>query len=157
MQLKPGVRPTKMKATVWHPVSGIEGPCSDISFNRLLGGGLVVTMHFGLVSGLPNQDLRLSFQNVFALHWEEECPGFYPMPENMEKCAKPDWNQWVFPLQRVEGSEFLDEQRGIREVGGDQRLAHFLLISMNDLLHVIARDAVSVEWIPGIARAEGEE
>lgn len=146
-----------MKATVWHPVHGIEGPCSDISFNRLLGGGLEVTMHFGLVNGLPNRDLRLSFQSAFALHWEEESPGFCPRPENMDKCASPNWNQWVFPLQRVEGSELLDEHRGIREVRGGHKVAHFLLISMNDLLHVIARDAVSVAWIPGIARAQSEE
>jgi hypothetical protein len=145
-----------MKATVWLPVNGVEGPCSDISFSRFLGEGLVVTMHFSLVSGLPNRDLRLSFQNVFAMHWEDECPGFYPVPKNMDKCASPDWNKWVFPPQRVEGSEVLDEHRGIREVAGNQELAHFLLISMNALLHVIARDAVSVEWIPGIANAKGE-
>jgi hypothetical protein len=146
------VMSTDMKASIWQPVSGIVGPCADIGFARSLGEELVVTMHFSLVRGLPNEDLRLQFTGALAMHWEDECPGFYPVPENVLKlkCSDPQWAMWMFPLQRVEGSELLEQFRGVYEIGNAPRLAHFLLISMNDLVHVIARSDVTAYWIPGI-------
>jgi hypothetical protein len=150
------VRPTEMNAAVWHPVVGIDGPCSDISFSRALPEDLVITMHFSLVRGLPNQDLQLSFSNVCALHWEDEFPGLYPMPESMAKCANSQWARWVFPLQKIEGSELLQEHQRVRETGVPRKLAHFLLISMNDLVHVIAGDEPRARWVPGMATAGPE-
>lgn len=140
-----------MKSSIWQPVPEIVGPCADISFALSLPGTLVVTMHFSLVIGLPDNDLRLQFTGPLAMHWETECPGFYPVPPNMSKCADPQWAKWVFPLQMVEGSELLEEFRGIYQIGKAPELSHFLLISMNDLVHVIARSGVTAEWIPGIA------
>jgi len=78
-----------MKASMWRPVDGLEGPCGDISYQRAISGEVVVTMHFSLVRGLHNRDLQISFPGACALHWEDECPGFIPSPEGMAKCTDP--------------------------------------------------------------------
>jgi hypothetical protein len=140
-----------MKASIWQPVSGIVGPCADIGFARSREDTLVMTMHFSLVTGLPDKDLRIQFTGALAMHWENECPGFYPIPQDMVKCSDPQWAQWVFPLQRVEGSDLLREFSGVYEIGSGPRLAHFLLLSMNDLVHVIAKTEVVAEWIAGVS------
>ena len=73
----------------------------------------------------------------------------------MPKCSAPEWNRWTFPLLKVEGSELLEQFRGIYEIGEGPKLAHFLLLSMDDILHVVARDnKVSAEWIAGIAEGQ---
>jgi len=65
-------------------------------------------------------------------------------------------NQWVFPLQKIEDSELLREHRSVRELGSAPRLAHYFLISMNDLVHVVAHETATAEWVPGMATAKGE-
>ena len=141
---------------MWRPVDGLEGPCGDISYQRTPSGELIVTMHFSFVKGLPTQDLQISFRGACALHWEDECPGFFPSPNEMAKCTDPKWNQWVFPLQKIEESELLREHRSVRELGSAPRLVHYFLISMNDLVHVVAHEMATAEWVPGAATAEGE-
>ena len=142
--------PTNMKASIWQPVSGVVGPSADIELALSLKDALVVTMHFSLVKGLPDEDLRLQFTDALAVHWEIEGPGFNSVPQDMVKCSDPQWAMWVFPLQRVEDSELLEHFRTFYEIGSSPKLAHFLLISMNDIVHVIARSDVKADWIPGI-------
>jgi len=69
----------------------------------------------------------------------------------MPKCPDPEWARWTFPIRRVEGSELLEQFRGIYETGHGLKLAHFLLLSMDDILHIVARDnEVTAEWIAGV-------
>jgi hypothetical protein len=130
-----------MKASIWQPISGIVGPCADISFALSHKDTLIVTMHFSLVRRHPNRDLRLQFEHAVAMHWEQEYPGFYPVPQNMSP----------FPLQKVEGSELLEQFSMDYGFTSGPRLTHFLLLSMNDLVHIIAYDDATAVWIPGIA------
>jgi len=139
-----------MKASIWQPVSGIVGPCADIGLALSREDVVVVTMHFSLVAGLPDKDLRLQFTGALAVHWENECPGFYPLPQDMLTCAEPEGSPWVFPLQRVEDSELLGQFRAVYEIGSAPRLAHFLLLSLDDIVHIVARSEATAEWIPGI-------
>jgi hypothetical protein len=140
-----------MIATIWEPAAGIEGPCAEISLTLSRDGTLSVTMHFSDVRGLPNRDLRIQFAGALALHWEDECPGFYPVPPEMAKCSNPQWASWVFPLHKIEDSELLEQFRAVYEVGAAPRLAHFLLIAMDDLVHIIARSDATASWVPGVA------
>jgi hypothetical protein len=141
-----------MTASVWEPVPGIAGPCADISFERpASGNALVVTMHFSRTKGLPNRDLRLRFDGPLALRWEDECPGFDPVPDRLPKCATPEWREWTFPLLTVQGAELLDQVRAVRQWVGEPAISHFLLVSMNDLIQIVARSEVSAEWGPGVA------
>jgi len=145
-----------MIASAWHPVSGIEGPCADISFARRQGEDLVITMHFSLVIGLPNRDLRLLFRGALAMHWEDEFPGLFPLPTILARCSDPRWKKWAEPLHKVEGSTLLAEHRGMRPTAAPPRIAHFLLISMNDLVHVVAQEDVAAEWVQGVGETEAE-
>ncbi len=149
--------PANMKASIWQPVSGIVGPCADIGLALSRDDALVVTMHFSLVRGLPDEDLRLQFTGALAVHWETEGPGFNPVPQDMLKCSDPQWAYWVFPLQRVEDSELLEHFRMFYEIGSTPRLAHFLLLSMNDIVHVIARSDAKADWIPGIGALDTQK
>ena len=136
-----------MTAFIWEPVPGIIGPCADISFERpASGNALRVTMHFSRTKGLPSQDLHLRFDGPLALRWEDECPGFDPVPEQLPKCATATWREWAFPLLKVEGSELLRQVRAIHELDGTPEIAHFLLVSMNDLVQIVARSEVRSEW-----------
>ena len=136
-----------MKATVWEPVQGIIGPCGDISFERIGPDVLFVTMHFSNVIGLPEKDLHLRFSGPLALRWEVECPGFDPVPGELPKCTVPEWRDWTFPLLTVEGSEFLETFRLIYAHGSAPGISHFLLVSMDDLVQIVANSAVDAEWV----------
>ncbi len=140
-----------MRASPWNPVPDVVGPCADISFERLLTGELQVTMHFSTVVGLPDKDLQLRFTNVLAVWWEVECPGIEAVPAKLPKCAAPEWDKWTFPLLTVEGAEFLERLRPIYERAGVAALGLFLLVSMNDLIQVVASSIVEATWVRGQA------
>jgi hypothetical protein len=144
-----------MNSSTWQPVPSIVGPCAEISLSLSSQDIVIATMHFSLVTGLPDLDLRIRFEGALALHWETECPGFYPSPLNMEMCTEPQWARWVFPLQKINGSELLEQFKGVYQVGGAPELSHFMLISMDDLVHVIAPNRTVAEWIPGCANVGG--
>jgi len=134
-----------MTASTWSPVSDVVGPCADISFERTLPGALIVTMHFSLTKGLPNRDLRIAFAQAAAIRWEEECPGLEPVPRELPKLTNPKWSTWTAPLLGLEDSVLL---RSLRAIHGEH-LQHFLLVSMNDLLHVVAGPSVEASWVAG--------
>ena len=147
-----------MKATVWEPVPGIIGPCADISFERAASGVVIlVTMHFSNVIGLPGRDLRLRFSGPLALRWEVECPGFDLVPRELPKCTVSAWRDWTFPLLRVEGGELLEQFRSVYEYCCGPKISHFLLISMNDLVQIVARSDVEVDWASGTAESDTGE
>ncbi|MGH8446238.1 MAG: hypothetical protein ACREVL_13280 [Solimonas sp.] len=135
----------------WQPVLGIVGPCAEISFARPEPYRVSVTMHFSAEQSGQPQDLLLEFREVTGLRWEREFPGFEHYPENMPKCDKP-WEGWSFPLLTVEGSAWLEQHRGVHEAASDLRLAHFVLLSSDDLLQVIATRDVSAHWVPAKER-----
>ena len=107
-------------------------------------------MHFSLTPGLPNRDLVIYFNGVLSLLWELEGPGVSAMPRNLPKCPAPEWKTWTFPLLNVTGSEWLAQYQAIYH-NGPTPLAHYLLVSTNDLVQLIARADVVAEWIPGRA------
>lgn len=142
-----------MKAFIWEPVSGIVGPCSDISFSRSVERQLSVTMHFSLVKGLANEDLLLQFANPLALKWEDDCPGFEPQPTLLPKCTDAAWRDWTFPLLKIEDGKWLTGFQDVHQnTNAGLEISHFFLASMNDLVHLIAGQATA-KWIPGLAKS----
>lgn len=140
-----------MTASEWTPVPDIVGPCAGIVFERPMTADLLnVTMLFSLVSGLPNRDLRLQFTRPLLLKWEQECPGLELVPKKLPKCSDPQWSGWTFPLLKVEGAEWMDLLRTVYQDPGE-KYSHFLLVSMGDLVQVVAESAVSSEWVIGSA------
>jgi hypothetical protein len=135
----------------WEPAPRIVGPAAAISFACSGRDSGSVIMHFSRVPGLPAEDLLLRFQDLVALRWELECPGFDPMPKDLPKCTEEKWHDWVFPLLKIEGSAWLQQYEPI--YGRANSLSHFLLISQNDLVQLIARSDATAEWIAPCADA----
>jgi hypothetical protein len=103
----------------------------------------------GLASG-PPRDLILKFRQVIVLSGEEECPGgFVPAPAvqslpKLERGANPTW---TFPLLQLYDSEALNQYQMIfHQRAPNPPLAHFFLVSMHNLLHVIASADVHAAW-----------
>ena len=131
----------------WEPTPGVIGPAADISFAYAGRDNAAVTMHFSRVAGLPDEDLVLRFTCVVALRWELECPGLNPMPLELPKCTSAKWTKWTFPLLKIEKSSWLEQYAPIYKPREGLVLSHFLLVSMNDLVQIIARADASTEWI----------
>jgi hypothetical protein len=141
-----------MRAAIWQPVDGIVGPCADMSFSYSGRDRTFVTMHFSHVKDLPENDLTLDFRGAVAMKWELECPGFNEMPQDLPKCRDPKWQMWTFPLLQVEDSSWLQQFKPIYEHPQGSKLAHFLLVSMNDLVQLIANAEVGAKWIVGYTK-----
>ena len=132
-------------AIKWEPAEGILWPCADISFSRQEADTVSVTMHFSRVLDGSPRDLLLMFTGAIALRWESESSGSYPLPPSPPRCPDP-WSRWIFPLIRVEHSAWFSEVESQNPPAAAGR-AHFWLISMNDLVHVLARPEVSARWL----------
>lgn len=114
----------------WFPVPDITSEFGSLSYS--FGGGTVsVTMH-------GERNLSLSFGGVIALRFEEECPGFDPLP-NPLPMLKP---QVTFPLLIIEDSEWLGMFEPIY-----RGRKHFAFITSDHLLQLIAKPEVVAKWL----------
>jgi hypothetical protein len=104
-------------------------------------------MHISNVKGLPDRDLQITFSEAVALRWERESPGVERCPIKLPKLTGPEWSQWTFPLLKIQGAEWLKQWQPIY----GQKLEQFMLVSMNDLLHVVAGPTTQTLWVPGRA------
>jgi len=145
-----------MQCSRWEPADQIVGPCADISFAYSTRESVSATLHFSQTAGLPNRDLVLTFNGVLSLLWELEGPGVSAMPRNLPRCTAPEWKTWTFPLLQVTGSEWLRQYQSIYPAG-PVPLAHFLLVSTNDLVQLVARADAVAAWIPGRAHLPAME
>lgn len=129
----------------WEPVTGIDYPCADISFKYDAPFELAVTMNFSRVKGLQPKDLLIKFDGPISFRWEDEVFGLNYLPEDLPRCSNPEWKGWTFPLLRVENSLWLKRHHDRNSVYEDR--VHFALLSMNDLIQVLALPVVEVQWI----------
>ncbi len=104
-------------------------------------------MHFSRVKDGPKDDLELQFIGLTAIRWADECYGSIvdakklPLP----KCREKPWAGWTFPLLTVSGSTWVTSYQDLPVSKGR---THFYLVSMNDLVDVLALPKVEVNWIP---------
>lgn len=137
-----------MHAEIWEPIDGISGPCGQILFSYVRAHTATVTMTFDGIAGAPGRDLILSFERVVVLCSEEECPGgFVPLPKGLPQLARGDHPTWTFPLLRLVDSEPLKQYELIFH-RDSQPMAHFCLISLHNLVQVIASADVTATWSP---------
>lgn len=92
----------------------------------------------------------MRFRGVVGIRWANEFHGsiIYRAPRPAPKCLDSRWANWVFPLLRVSESSWLATYQALP---GTERREHFALISLNDLLDVIALPDVQAQWVPGEA------
>ena len=135
-----------MRAEVWDPIDGIDGPCDEISFSYAPAHTATVVMAFKVVAGGPSRNLTLNFKRVAVLCGEEECPGgFVPLPKPLPKLTRGDHLTWTFPLLKLVDSE-AQRQYDMIFHRKNQPLAHFCLISTHNIVQVIADAEVNVAW-----------
>jgi hypothetical protein len=137
---------TSERCTKWEPVSGIVAPCPDISFTYEPGGEVDVTLYFSRLAGRPPQNLVLRLSGAIAAHWESESFGMIALPSPLPSCPHPSWSRWTFPLLRVEDSAWLAAYEGRNPIVAKGRV-HFALVSMNDLVHVLALPDAAASWV----------
>jgi hypothetical protein len=136
-----------MHAEPWEPIEGICGPCDHIAFSYLPYQTATIRMTFVRTTGGPARDLILKFKQVIALSSEDECPGgFVPAPatKSLPKLGRGDHPTWTFPLFKIVDSEPLKQYQSMRPP--NPSLAHFFIISMDNLVHVIASSDVAAAW-----------
>lgn len=142
-----------MHAEVWEPIEGICGPCDHIAFSYTPVHAAAVHMTFAGAAGGPPRELILRFKQVVVLSGEDEAPGgFVPAPaiNSLPKLGRGDHPTWTFPLLKIVDSGPLNQYQLMRPTA----LAHFFMISMDNLVHVIASAEVDAAWSTQIRLGE---
>jgi hypothetical protein len=133
------------RCSKWDVAPEVDYPCADVSFIYREPGKITVTMHFSNVVGLPERNLEISFEGVVSLRWESESFGLNPLPEELPKCTAVQWQSWTFPLLKVDSSSWLRAHEDNALPEGTH--GHFALVTMNDLLQIIAKSEPKTRWV----------
>jgi hypothetical protein len=102
-------------------------------------------MQFAGVAGRHVRELILKFRTVVVLCGENEAPGgIVPAPaiSSLPKLGRGEHPSWTFPLLRLIDSPPLKQYQLMYPM----LLAHCFLISLDNLVHVIASADVEAAW-----------
>ena len=132
----------------WEPISGIDSPCADLSFNYQGSDDLTVTMYFTRVkNGIP-RDLVIKFHGVISVRWMDECCSMIAVRLQPPPVLEGRFSGWTFPLLQSDSTAYLAEyQKGNPPLAKGRK--HFYLVCMNDLLDVLALPDVEATWVEG--------
>jgi hypothetical protein len=136
-----------MRAEQWEPVAGICGPCDGIAFSYSRPRAAELVLTFAGTARDPTRDLILQFKQVVILSSEDEAPGGFvaaPAVDSLPKLGRGLHPSWTFPLLKIIDSEALKRYQLMR--APNSPLAHFFIISMDNLVHVIASPKVGAVW-----------
>jgi hypothetical protein len=134
-----------MHAEKWEPIHGICEPCDHIAFSYIPLHAAEIRMTFAATADGRPEELILRFKQVVVLSGEDEAPGgFAPAPavNSLPKLGRGAHPTWTFPLLRIVDSEPLKNYQLMRP----QKIAHFFMVSMDNLVHVIASAEVDAAW-----------
>ncbi len=127
----------------WSPVAGINSFCADIGLVYEPPARLTVRLYFSHVRGNPPEDVLLEFEYVAAFRCEDECFYGSCLPD---KLPRFDDKQVTFPLLIVEDSPWARRLADRHPQG--EGCIHYVFISLNDTVEVLAHPPVRVEWVP---------
>jgi hypothetical protein len=117
------------RATKWQPMPNIDSSFGSISYS-FQDDRLVLRM-------IGSRVLVLDFAGVVAFRFEQECPGFDPLPHPLPLLRASQ----TFPLLLIEESRWLEQFSLIYK---DCR--HFALITSDHLVQLIAKPNVDSYW-----------
>ena len=125
------------RALAWYPVPDINDGFGSTSFAYDASG------HGGsrsvLITMRGERNLSLRFTGVIALHFEDDCPGNFPLPPQ-----RPQLNAgFMFPLLKIDNSRWLAQWPMLPS------LIHYALLSLDDLVQLIAEPTVLAHWEGG--------
>jgi hypothetical protein len=134
-----------MHAEIWEPIEGIANPCSEISFAYSPPYTATVSMKF--YDNFDTQSsLTIKFARVVLLSSEDECPGgFVQTPKPLPKLGRGEYPTYTFPLLKIIDSEPVKLYGSIFHKK-DEPLAHFCLVSAQNIVHVLASTEAEVAW-----------
>ena len=121
----------------WRPVPDVTDAFASISASYGPSSPTrtaTVTLH-------GSRDLRLVFSRVIAMHAEDECPGTFPLPKELPRLDA----QYTFPLLTVANSKWASQWPM------HPQNVHYVLISLDDIVHVFAGPNVEATWGDGHA------
>jgi hypothetical protein len=134
-----------MHAEVWEPIEGICEPCDHIAFSYTPLHTAEIRMTFAVTAGAGPRELILGFKGVVVVTGEDEAPGGFvaaPAINSLPKLGRGAHPNWTFPLLQIVDSEPLKNYQLMRP----QKIAHFFMVSMDNLVHVIASADVDAAW-----------
>jgi hypothetical protein len=125
------------RASAWYPVPDINDGFGSISLSyeaRVSNEprSVLIVMNGG-------RTLSLRFTAVIALHFEDDCPGNFPLPPRRPRLNA----DFMFPLLKIENS------RWAAQWPMWPNLTHYALLSLDDLVHLIAGPTVLAHWEGG--------
>jgi hypothetical protein len=106
-------------------------------------------MHFSLMRGAPKRDLRLQFTGLISLRWVDESFDVIHLPKPWPQIGAGEHPTWTFPLLQIEHSSWLQDHENVNPVAAEGRV-HFALISLNDLVHILALPVATATWIDAL-------
>jgi len=128
------------RAIAWHPVPDITDGFESISFAyepRTARTSFHQKLRSATIVLNGNRSLSLKFAGIIALHFEDDCPGNFPLPSERPRLNA----KWMFPLLTIESSSWLAQWPMW------PNLVHYVLLSLDDLVHVIAGPTVAASWL----------
>lgn len=129
--------------------NAIDWPSADISY-RWVETDFIATMHFSRVAGAGELDFLLIFNWPLAVSWEQESFNVIPIPDILPKIDSKNFGGWTYPTLWIEGSLWADRYAASLCAQEEYRrhdVRHYLLVSMNDILHVLSRQPPTTQWI----------
>lgn len=138
------------RAIKWMPQNEIVYPCADISFSwaSQKDAEFIVTMHFSRMVDGSAKDLEVNFDRPMAIQWEDESYSLTDFPEGIPKAEKGNF-EFSHPTIIVEGSAWAAKYAANKYSAGDPQanhVVHYLLISLNDILHVLSESEPKAKW-----------
>ena len=124
------------RASTWYPVPDLTDGFGSISLTYRPNDSRSARL---VMNGARN--LALEFTRVIALHFEDECPGNFPLPTELPKL-RPGL---TFPLLKIENSRWLSQWPMW------PNLTHYALASSDDLVQLLAHPTVQAWWEQGHA------
>jgi hypothetical protein len=120
------------RATAWRPVPDINEGFGSISFSYDANDSRCAHV---LMNG--TRKLSLKFTRVIAFQFEDECPGNFKLPPAVPKLRE----NLVFPLLKIDNSEWINQWPMW------SNLTHYMLLSSDDLVRLIALPEVDAHWL----------
>jgi hypothetical protein len=121
------------QAERWRPVPDVAEGFGSIALQK---GSADAAKHLRAVMH-GTRRLSLVFSNVVAMRYEDDCPGFDPLPRPLPMLREGV----TFPLLTVSNSEWRAQWIMHRD------LVHYVLISADDLVQVVAGPNVEAQWL----------
>jgi len=142
-----------VRAVKWMPERELTYPCADISYfwEARKDAEFKVIMHFSRIADGLKNDLEINFGIPMAVCWEDESYGLIEIPDGIPTTENS--SKWSHPTLIIEESELARKYADRKYSSGGPEagdVVHYLLISLNDVLHLLSETKPVTKWVTPI-------